>query len=85
MIHKTAKVIISATPNNDILFIKKGTRNGRVTLRLATFLSYDKWFRRTINTIGIATDLSLYLEEKLDRLHANEFITIEITTHKKSD
>ena len=84
MIHKKNKVIISVTPDYDILFIKECTRNGETTVRLATFLSYDKMFTPNTNKSSIATHLALYLEEKLDRLLANEVVTIKITTHKKS-
>lgn len=84
MIHKKTKVIISTTADDDILFIKKCTRNGRVTTRLATFLSYDNIYRPPTTIKGLSTDLAMHLQEKLDRLRANEVITIEITTHKKS-
>lgn len=84
MIHKKTHVIISVTPDDDILFIKRGSRNGKTTARLATFLSYDKIPSPCKSSTYIAQHLGLYLLEKLDRLCFNEVITIDITTHKKS-
>lgn len=83
MIHRTSNVHISVTPNDDILFIKKETRNGQTTIRLATFLSYDGILAKPTNNKTIVHHFTAYLDSKLRDLRAQESITITITTHKK--
>lgn len=82
MRHTISKVIISITADGDILFIKKGTRDGQITTRLATFLSYDRIPIQTTDIEHITSDCKEYLTSKLSRLRANEFIIIKISTHK---
>lgn len=83
MRHTTSNVIISITADGDTLFIKKGTKNGQTTARLATFLFYDRIPTLTTATERISADFKKYLISKLSRLRVNEFITITITTYKK--
>lgn len=83
MIHRKNKVLISRTPDFDLLFIKKSTRNGCDEIRLATFLDYDGISAGTTNITRITEDFATFLREKLDRLRPNEVISIEITTHQK--
>lgn len=83
MIHKKNKVLISCTPDFDLLFIKKTTRNGRDEIRLATFLDYDGISEGAPSSIRISADFATFLREKLDRLRPNEVISIEITTYQK--
>lgn len=82
MIHRTTSVIINAKPDDDILFITKCTRNGIVTTRRATFLSYDKLSAASTNTRLITTHFATFLREKLERMRDNEVLTIEITNHQ---
>lgn len=79
----TSKVIISITPDGDILFIKKGLRNGQTTSRLATFLSYDRIPDETTDVACVIAHLKLYLSSLLSSLRANEHMIITLTTHKK--
>lgn len=84
MIHTTSRAHISVTPAGDILlFIKKGTRNGTTTSRLATFLSYDGILAKPTNNKTLVHHFTAYLDSKLSSLSTQESITITITTHKK--
>lgn len=79
----TSTVLISITPDGDILFIKKGTKDGLTTARLATFLNHDNCTITTPDVRLIRDHLSDYLKSKIIRLRTNEFITITIATFKK--
>lgn len=82
MQHKASNVIISITHDDDILFIRKETKNGQTTSHLATFLDHDGVPFHTTNRKCVTDHFRDFLHSKLESLRANEFITMTITTHK---